>query len=108
MKITEVNVIPVKPDDGLVAFASCVIDGHLYVGSIGIHKQLDGNGYRLTYPTKKVGTRQMNYFHPVTTKMHLAIQQAVAKKCYEIFEKSDEADDRHDKTADTSEQPTDI
>jgi DNA-binding cell septation regulator SpoVG len=108
MKVTEVNVTPVKPDDGLVAFASCVIDNQLYIGSIGIHKLLDGSGYRITYPTKKVGTRQMNYFHPLTTKAHKAIQQAIAAKCYEVFEKSDEDDDRYSKTTDKREQPADI
>lgn len=108
MKVTEVNVTPVKPDDGLVAFASCVIDNQFYIGSIGIHTLRDGSGYRLTYPTKKVGNRQMNYFHPLTTKAHLAIQQAIAAKCYEVFEKSDEDDDRHSKTADSREQPADI
>jgi stage V sporulation protein G len=48
MTISEVNITPVKPIDGLVAFASCVIDSQLYVGSIGVHKLLDGSGYRIT------------------------------------------------------------
>jgi len=34
---SEVNVTPVKPQDGLVAFASIVI-GDLYLGSIAVHK----------------------------------------------------------------------
>ena len=30
MKVSEVNVVPIRPKDGLVAFASCVIDDSLY------------------------------------------------------------------------------
>jgi stage V sporulation protein G len=101
MVVSEVNITPVKPTDGLIGFASCVIDGHLYVGSIGIHKLLDGSGYRITYPTKKIGLRQLNYFHPVTKDAGTLIEQAVVAKCIELFERSDEDYDRHSKTTHT-------
>ncbi len=97
MTINEVNITPVKPIDGLVAFASCVIDGQIYVGSIGVHKLLDGSGYRITYPTKKLGSRQLNFFHPVTKETGRLIEQAIVAKCVELFERSDEQYDRHNK-----------
>lgn len=98
MVVSEVNITPVKPTDGLVAFASCVVNGQLFIGSLGVHKRLDGTGYRITYPTKKVGSRQLNYFYPVTKAAGKAIEQAVVTRCVEIFEKSDERYDRHGKT----------
>lgn len=54
MKISEIQITPIKPQNGLVAFASCLINKGLYLGSIGILTRLEG-GYRLTYPTKSVG-----------------------------------------------------
>jgi len=102
MKINEVNIIPVKPTDGLVAFASCVIDECIYVSSIGIHKLMDRSGYRITYPTKRIGNRMMNYFHPITKEAGRSIELAVVKKCKEVFEKSDENDDRYSETIDTN------
>lgn len=101
MTIDEVNITPVKPNDGLVAFASCVIDGRIYVGSIGVHKLLDGSGYRITYPSKKIGSHQLNFFHPVTKEMGMLIERAITAKCVELFERSDERYDRHDKTTHT-------
>ena len=98
MVVSEVNITPVKPTDGLVAFASCVIDEHLYISSLGIHQKLDGSGYRITYPTKKIGSRQLNYFHPVTKEAGRVIEQAIVSKCIELFERSDEAYGRHSKT----------
>ncbi len=97
--VSEVSITPVKPVEGLVAFASCVVNSQLFIGSMGVHKLLDGTGYRITYPTKKIGPRQLNYFHPVTKKMGTVIEQAIVEKCVELFERSDEQYDRHDKVA---------
>ncbi len=102
MTISEVSITPVKPVDGLVAFASCVVNGHLFIGSMGIHRLLDGTGYRITYPTKKIGQRQLNYFHPVTKETGTKIEQAIVAKCIELFERSDEQYDRHNKVVPTN------
>lgn len=101
MKVNEVNIVPVKPVKGLVAFASCVVDQQLYIGSLGVHQLLDGSGYRITYPTKIIGSRQLNYYHPVTKDAGRLIEQAIIAKCIELFERSDEQNGRHSKTTDT-------
>lgn len=100
MKVSEVQITPIKPNDGIVAFASCVVDEQLYLGSLGVHKKLDGTGYRITYPTKKIGTRQLNYYHPLTKEVGNAIEQAVITKCNELFNESEVNYGRHDKTTD--------
>lgn len=102
MMVSEVNITPVKPADGLVAFASCVINGQLYIGSLGVHQLLDGSGYRITYPAKRIGSRQLNYFHPITKDFGRVIEQAIVEKCIEVFERSDEQHDRYHKTTHTS------
>jgi len=101
MEVSEVNIVPVKAVDGLVAFASCVVNSQLYLGSLGVHRRLDGSGYRITYPTKRLGARELNYYHPLTKEAGSAIEQAIVAKCNELFERSDEQDDRHRKTANT-------
>ncbi len=97
MKISEVQIIPVKPTNGLVGFASCVVDKSLYIGSLGIHQLIDGSGYRITYPTKLLGSRQLNYYYPISKEAGKLIEQTITKKCQEIFEKSDEQNGRHGK-----------
>jgi len=75
-KVTEVTIIPIKPRNGLVALASCVIDNKFYVCSIGIYTKLNG-GYRLTYPNKKSKENAINIFHPINKECGDAIEKEI-------------------------------
>ena len=83
-QITEIQIMPIKPYNGLVAFASCVLNGSLYIGSIAIHQKLDLSGYRLTYPTKKVLNRDIHLFHPITKGLSKQIEMEILEK-YQIL-----------------------
>jgi DNA-binding cell septation regulator SpoVG len=85
MKITEIQITPIKPKDGLVGFASVVLENSLYLGFIGVYTRLDGLGYRLTYPTKKIGDKSINIYHPINKEASKSIELAVFKKLKEIF-----------------------
>lgn len=84
-QIDEIQIIPIKPKDGLVAFANCVINQCLYLSSIGIHSRLDGEGYRLTYPSKKVGERNLNIYHPINKDLSEAIERAIFQKIKKVM-----------------------
>ena len=83
-EISEIQIIPIKPKDGLIGFASLVFEG-IYLSSIGIHKKINGSGYRITFPTKKVGEKQLNIFHPINREIGLEIEKSILKKTEEIF-----------------------
>jgi len=83
--ITEIQILPIKPQNGLVAFGSVIFNDCLYLGSIGVHTKLDGNGYRITYPTKKVGSKDLNIYHPINKETSQAIEQAITQKAKEIL-----------------------
>lgn len=89
-KVTEVQIVPIKPYRGLVAFASVVFEGNLYLGSIGVHKKLNSEGYRITYPTKRVGDNNINIYHPINRQTSRAIEKAIIEKAKEIFERGNE------------------
>ncbi len=89
MVVTEVDIAFVKPKDGLIGFASVVLDDQLYMGGIGIHSKLDGSGYRLTYPTRKLGNGQAHIFHPIRKPLSVAIEQAVFQKLKDVMSKAD-------------------
>lgn len=93
--ITEVQIVPIKPNSGLIAFASVVINGQLYLGSIGIHAKIDGSGYRLTYPTKSVGGRNLYVYHPINRETSDAIEEAIFARLKDVIEGRN---DRHDRT----------
>lgn len=85
MQITEIQITPIKPNNGLVAIASIVMENSLYLGSIGIHTKLNGIGYRITYPTKSFGGKNFNVFHPINKKVALQIEEAVIEKADEVL-----------------------
>ena len=74
--IKEIAIIPLKPKNGLIGLASCIIDDKLYIGSIGIYTKLKG-GYRLTYPTKKVGDNSINIYHPINKEIGDVIEREI-------------------------------
>jgi len=85
MIITEVQITPIKPKDGLVAFASLVVENSLYLGFLGVYTRLDGTGYRITYPTKKVSENSLNIYHPINKETSKAIEEAIIIKIKEIM-----------------------
>jgi len=85
MKITEIQIIPIKPREGLVAFASVVVENSLYLGSLGVHTRLDGSGYRITYPTKKIGEKNINIYHPINKETSKAIEEAIISEAEKIL-----------------------
>ena len=75
--ITEIQIIPVKPKDGLVAFASFVLFHGIYCSSVGVFINKE-NKFRLVYPTKKVGEKNLNIFHPINPIVGIVIDEEVA------------------------------
>lgn len=80
-RISEVHILPVKSQNGFVGLASLVFDNCLYLSSLGIYTRPSG-GYRLTYPTKKIGGA--NVFHPINKEAGEQIECAVIAKFEEV------------------------
>lgn len=53
MKITRIEIVPIKPNQGLIGFANIILENQLFIGSIGIHPKLHGDGFRLTTQTER-------------------------------------------------------
>jgi len=86
MNISEITITPVKNDGkGLIGFASCVVDDSIYLSSIGILTKLSG-GYRILYPTKKLGDKQLHYFHPINKQTSSQIEGAILNQCNNLFQ----------------------
>jgi DNA-binding cell septation regulator SpoVG len=51
-----------------------------------------GGGHRLVYPTKKVGNRDINVFHPINKVFAQFIEEAVMKKFEEVMNLNDRYD----------------
>lgn len=87
LKISEIQIIPIKPKDGLVAFASFVINNSLYIGNIAIYTSPSkSEGYRLVYPSKNLPTgKEINCVHPINKKAGDLITANIIKRYIEIL-----------------------
>ena len=83
MQISEVQIEFIKPNNGMIGFASLVIDGNLYLSSIAIHKKLQSEEYRITYPNKG----SFSIFHPINKATSKQIEEAIFKKLKEVMSK---------------------
>lgn len=86
-RISDVQIIPIKPREGLVAFANVIYDDGLFLGSIGIYTRPSG-GYRLTYPKKGTG-EGFNIFHPINRLTAKEIEDAVIARYKEVTQEID-------------------
>ena len=89
--ISEIQIVPIKPRDGLVAFSSVVLDHDIYLGGIGIYTR-PGGGYRLSYPTRRSGTSDFSIYHPIHREMSEALSEVIISKYEEVTNNYD----RHD------------
>jgi len=88
LRITEVQINFIKPTNGLVGFASLVINNDIYLSSIAIHRKLYKDEYRITYPTKEVSDQKsINIFHPINKKASEDIEKAIIDKLKEVMSK---------------------
>jgi DNA-binding cell septation regulator SpoVG len=83
MIISEVQIEFIKPQNGLIGFASFVVDGSFYISSIAIHTKLNGEGYRLTYPSKG----NFTICHPINKQVSKEIEAAIFSKLNDVMKK---------------------
>lgn len=84
-KITEVQIIPVRPNNGLVGFASFIYDDAFHFSSIGIYTRPEG-GYRLTYPNRKMHDGgEIKLFYPINKETGILIEEIIKEKYEEIL-----------------------
>ena len=84
MKITEIQIEFIKPTNGMIGFASLVIDGNIYLSSIAIHKKLNEEGWRITYPSKG----NFSIFHPINKTTSKQIEEVIFKKLKEVMSRN--------------------
>lgn len=89
LAISEVQVTPIKPHNGLVGFASFVLCDSIYCSSVGIMTRPNG-GYRLAYPTRKVAGNDVSMFYPINRQVGRAIEEAVMLVLEDVVSKNDD------------------
>jgi len=89
LKICEIQILPVKPRDGLLAFASFVLNDSIFVSSVALYSRPDGSGYRLVYPQKTLPNgKVLNVVNPISREAGETIQRAIETKFLELVGKT--------------------
>ena len=83
IKLTEIEIVPVRPNKGLVAFASFIINDSFFIGDVAIYTRIDQPGYRLVYPVRYLVTGlRVHCFKPIHKPVADEIENQVSS-CYE-------------------------
>jgi len=78
LEISNIEIIPINPRKGHVAFASCDINNCIHLDGIGIHSRRDGSGFRLTFPSKLLANgRHLDIYFPITKEAGDIFQKAI-------------------------------
>jgi len=90
--ITEVQIVPVRPQNGLVGFASCVLNKSLYLGNVGIYTSLSSPGtFRLVFPCKKLRNgKNLDIYYPINSDFANALREHIVSKFQTLMLKPNE------------------
>ncbi len=81
VEVSEVKIRLVDEGaDGLLGWASCVVNGALYLNNIAIRRSRSGE-LILTYPCKRSQSEaKYFYFNPITREAHRVLDEAILGK----------------------------
>jgi len=86
--LSDIEIIPIRPQQGLLAFCTFVLNGDFFVGDVSIYSRLSGSGYRLVYPAKTLPNgAKINTFHPINKEAAQAIDEQVIGAFKELMKK---------------------
>jgi len=86
--ISEIQIIPIKPQNGLVGFASAVLNNQFYISNIAVYTSpSDPSGYRLVYPDKVLANgKRVHCFHPISKDAGDVVKNAIVTKYVELMD----------------------
>jgi DNA-binding cell septation regulator SpoVG len=80
ININEIEILPVKPHNGLIGWASFCLNNSFYLGNIAIYSRLDGS-IRLVFPQKTLPNgKTINIFHPINSVAGALVQEKIENK----------------------------
>jgi len=90
LRISEIQIIPVKPRDGLVAFASCIVNNAFYIGNIAVYTcPSSESGFRLVFPEKVLPNgKKVACVHPINRNTGEVITKAIANEFHKVLAKA--------------------
>ena len=90
LKISEIELVPIRTKEGLTFFASCVLDDKYFIGNLAVFTLRDGSGFRIVYPTKMLRNgQQIPIFYPIDSEISSEIQKAISSEATKLLTPND-------------------
>ena len=88
LKVSNIEITPIRPRNGVVGFCSFILNNQIYIGSVAIHTCLKNDlGYRLVYPTRKtLNGDLLSCVYPINRQTGDTIERTVIAKYKAIVE----------------------
>lgn len=89
IRISDIQIVPIQPRNGLVAFVSFIINDSVCIGDVAIHTCLSNSeGYRLVYPERVLANgKRVNSVYPINRQAGDTIQKAVTSEYKKLLSK---------------------
>lgn len=100
LKITEIQISPLRPHNGLVGFSSFILNNYLYIGNVAIYTSPSSpDGFRLVYPSRILGNgTKLDSVFPINKNIGYAIQKQIVKEFLKIIDNVTKGDGNNDKS----------
>jgi DNA-binding cell septation regulator SpoVG len=85
LRISEIQIVPLKPRNGLVGLASMIVNECLYMGQMRIMANRNG-GFRIDFPYRQglKDERVFQVYHPINSETKAIIEEAILAKFYSV------------------------
>ncbi len=86
--ISEIQIIPISPQNGLVGFISAVINNQFYIGNIALYTSPSSpSGFRLVFPNRKLASGHVvDCFYPINKEAEQQVTSAIVTRYLELME----------------------
>lgn len=88
LEISQIQICPLRPNNGFLGFAACVVNNQFFVGNIAIYSSpLTKVGFRLVFPNKKLASGQVvDCFFPINKESEQQVTKAIIAKYVELMD----------------------
>lgn len=97
LRISDIQIMPLIPKDGLVAIASFIVNECLFIGDVAIFTTFKNPlGFRLCYPDKILkNKKRINCVYPITREAGQLISEAVIGKYKKLMARANTGEGRN-------------
>ena len=85
--VDNIEIMPVLPKDGLIAFCNATYRDEIALNGIAIHTNLSRGGFRLVFPNKHLANGKMvQLFYPLDKEIMGELEDAIFGKYAELLD----------------------